>query len=328
MKLKRAYISGTGYYVPEKVLTNKDLEKMVDTSDEWIVTRTGIRERRIAAKNETSSTMGAEAAKMAIHDAGLKSKDIDMIITNTITPDMIFPSTSALIGDILDIRNIGVFDIEATCSGFIYGLSIARQYIMTGEYKNILLISSEILSRLTDWEDRNTCVLFGDAAAAAVISESHDKKELIATYLGGDGAYKDLLYLPAGGSLNPASIETVQNRMHFMKMKGNETFKVAVTKLCEASEEVLKKAGMDKSDVDLCIPHQANLRIIKMVQKTLGLPDEKVYINLHKYGNTSAATIPLALAEAVREGRIKKGDIILLTAFGGGLTWASALIRW
>ncbi|MBU1077968.1 MAG: ketoacyl-ACP synthase III [Spirochaetes bacterium] len=328
MKLKQAYIKGIGMYVPKKVLTNHDLEKMVDTSDEWITTRTGIKERHIAAKNETSSTMGAEAAKEAIKNAGLKPKDIDLIITNTITPDMPFPNTSALIANILGIKKAGVFDIEAACSGFIYGLSIAKQYIRTGEYKNILVISSEVLSRVTDWEDRNTCVLFGDAAAAAVVSESSGKSEIISIYLGGDGAYGDLLYLPGGGSLHPATEATVKNRMHYMKMKGNETFKVAVTKMSESALTILEKANIKKSDVDLLIPHQANMRIIKMVQKTLELSDDKVYINLQKYGNTSAATIPVALYEAVQEGRLKRGDNLILVAFGGGFTWASAAIRW
>ncbi len=328
MELKRAFIKGTGFYVPEKVLTNHDLEKMVDTSDEWITTRTGIKERHIAAENETSSTMGAEAAKMAIKDAGLVPDDINLIITNTITPDMPFPNTSALIGTILRIKDAGIFDIEAACSGFIYGISIANQYIRTGEYKNILVISSEVLSRVTDWEDRNTCVLFGDAAAAAVVSISDSESEIISTYLSGDGKYKDLLYMPGGGSLHPATEETVKNRLHYMKMKGNETFKVAVTMMSESALKSLDKAGLKKSEVDLLIPHQANMRIIKMVQKTLDLTDEQMYINLQKYGNTSAATVPLALAEAVREGRIKRGGNLVLAAFGGGFTWASAVIKW
>lgn len=328
MELKRAFIKGTGFYVPEKVLTNHDLEKMVDTSDEWITTRTGIKERHIAAENETSSTMGAEAAKMAIKDAGLVPDNIDLIITNTITPDMPFPNTSALIGTILGIKDAGIFDIEAACSGFIYGISIANQYIRTGEYKNILVISSEVLSRVTDWEDRNTCVLFGDAAAAAVVSVSDSESEIISTYLSGDGKYKDLLYMPGGGSLHPATEETVKNRLHYMKMKGNETFKVAVTMMSESALKSLDKAGLKKSEVDLLIPHQANMRIIKMVQKTLDLTDEQMYINLQKYGNTSAATVPLALAEAVREGRIKRGENLVLAAFGGGFTWASAVIKW
>jgi len=328
MEIKKAYISGTGFYVPEKIYTNKDLEKMVDTNDEWITTRTGIKERHIAAKDETSSSMGAEAAKMAIEAAGLKKTDIDMIITNTITPDMIFPSTSALIGDRLGIKGVGVLDIEAACSGFIYGISIANQYIKTGEYKNILVISSEVLSKVTDWTDRNTCVLFGDAAGAGIVSESTDKSEILATYLCGDGKYRDLLYIPAGGSQMPTSEDTVKNRMHYIRMKGNETFKVAVNMLSDAAEKILEKAEIKKSDIDLLIPHQANSRIIRMVQKKLGLPDEKVYINLDKYGNTSAATIPLALAQAVREGRIKKGDLLLFVAFGGGFTWASAALKW
>lgn len=326
--MKKACIRGVGFYAPERVLTNKDLEKMVDTSDEWITTRTGIKERHIAAPGETASVIGAKAARVAIENAGLKPRDIDLIITNTITPDMPFPNTSALIADILDIRHAGVFDIEAACSGFIYGLSIASQYIKTGEYNNVLVVSSEILSRITDWQDRSTCVLFGDGAGAAVVSESRSGSAILATSLGGDGAYRDLLYLPAGGSLHPATEETVKKRMHYMKMEGNATFKVAVTKMCEAAEGILKKAGIKKSEVSLLIPHQANLRIIKMVQKTLELPDEKVLVNLDRYGNTSAATIPIALAEAVSAGRINKGDILVFVAFGGGLTWASAVVRW
>lgn len=328
MELKRAFIKGTGFFVPKKIYTNKDLEKMVDTNDVWITTRTGIKERHIADENETTSTLGAEAGKMAIQDAGLKKNDIDMIITNTVTPDLVFPATSALIGEILNIKNVGIFDIEAACAGFIYSISIATQYIKTGEYKNILVISSETLSRITDWQDRNTCVLFGDAAGAAVVSESNTDSEIIATYLGGDGKYKDLLYMPAGGSQLPASEETVKNRMHFIKMKGNETFKIAVREMSNAALKGLEKANINKSDIKLLIPHQANIRIIKMVQKILELPDEKVYVNLHKYGNTSAATVPLALAEAVREGRIKRGDLLVLAAFGGGFTWGSAVLRW
>lgn len=326
--MKKAFISGVGRYIPKKVLTNHDLEKMVDTSDEWITTRTGIKERHIAGEKETTSTMGAIAAERAIENAGLKAKDIDFIITGTITPDMPFPNTSALIADKLGIRNAGVFDLEAACSGFIYGLSIAQQYIRTGEYKNVLVIASETLSRITDWQDRNTCVLFGDGAAAAVVSESHSKSEILSTYLGGDGAFADLLYLPAGGSLHPASEKTVQERLHYMKMKGNEVFKPASTKMSEAALHILEKAGLKKSDVNLLIPHQANLRIIKMVQKILELEDEKVFVNLDKYGNTSAATIPIALSEAWEQGKIRKGDVIMFVAFGGGFTWASALIRW
>ncbi|MBN1898304.1 MAG: ketoacyl-ACP synthase III [Spirochaetes bacterium] len=326
--LKHAYIAGTGYYVPKKVLTNKDLEKIVDTSDEWITTRTGIKERRIAAREETTSVIGAKAAKQALKAAGIKADELDLIITATITPDMPFPATSALIQNIIGACKAGVVDIEAACSGYIYAISMANQFIRTGEYKNILIVASEILSRITDWEDRNTCVLFGDAAGAAVIRESQSKSEIIAAYLGGDGAYKDLLYLPGGGSLNPVSKATIDKRLHYIKMKGNETFKVAVTQMSLSAEKVLEKAGMTKKDVSLLVPHQANLRIIQAVQKRLELPDDKVYINVNRYGNTSAATIAVAIAEAVQEGKVKKGDIILFVAFGGGFTWASALIRW
>ncbi|MDD5067709.1 MAG: ketoacyl-ACP synthase III [bacterium] len=326
--MKKAYIKGVGFYMPEKILTNKDLEKMVDTSDEWITSRSGIKERHIAAPQETTSTLGARAAKLAIENAHLKPKDIDLIITATISPDMVFPCTAALIADILDIRHAGVFDLEAACSGFIYGLSLANQYIKTGEYKNVLVVGSETLSRITDWQDRSTCVLFGEGAGAAVVSESHTESEIMATCLGGDGVYRDLLYMPAGGSLYPATEETVKKRMHYIKMEGNATFKVAVTKLSEASLNVLKKANLKKSDVDLLIPHQANIRIIKMVQKNLDLPDDKVLVNIHKYGNTSAATVPIALAEAVQEHKIKRGDILVFAAFGGGMTWASAAVKW
>jgi len=327
MNLKKSFIKGTGFYVPKKILTNHDLEKMVETSDEWITTRTGIKERRIAGDDETTASMGVEAAKMAIEDAGIKPEDIDVIITNTITPDMLMPNTSALIADKLNIKNIGVFDIEAACSGFLYGLSIANQFIKTGEYKNILVISSETLSRVTDWTDRNTCVLFGDGAAAVVVSISDNDSEILATHLGGDGAYKDLLYIPAGGSLLPASNETVNNHKHFVKMSGNEVFKIAINQMVDAAKKVLAKANVSQEDVSLLIPHQANIRIIKMVQRHLSLSDDKVFVNLQKYGNTSAATIPIALAEAVREGRLKRGDLLLMVAFGGGFTWASALVR-
>ncbi len=323
----KAYIRGVGHYTPEKVLTNYDLEKMVDTSDEWITTRTGIKERRIAADNETSSTMGAEAAKIAVKNAGITAEDIDLIITNTITPDMPFPNTSALIQTIIGAKNAGVFDIEAACTGFIYGLAIANQFIKTGEYKNILLISSETLSRITDWEDRNTCVLFGDGAGAVVVSRSEDDSEIIGTFLGGDGSYKELLYMPGGGSLHPATEESVKNKLHFIKMKGNETFKVAVTKMAESAEIILKKEGISADKIKLVIPHQANMRIMSAVVKRLGLPQEKLYSNIHKYGNTSAATIPIALSEAVQEGKIQKGDMILFVAFGGGFTWGAAVLK-
>ncbi len=324
----KAFIKGIGHYTPKKVLTNKDLEKMVDTSDEWITTRTGIKERRIAADDETSSTLGAAAAQMAIKNAGISAEDIDLIITNTITPDMPFPNTSALIQTIIGAKNAGVFDIEAACTGFIYGISIANQFIKTGEYKNILVISAEILTRITDWKDRNTCVLFGDGAGAVVVGRSETESEIIGTFLGGDGAYKDLLYMPGGGSLHPATEDTVKNRLHFIKMKGNETFKVAVTRMADSAEVILKKENISPDDISLVIPHQANMRIMSAVVKRLGLPPEKLFSNIHKYGNTSAATIPIALSEAVIADKIKKGDLVLFVAFGGGFTWGAAIIRY
>jgi len=329
MKLdNNSYIAGIGYYVPKKILTNFDLEKMVETSDEWITTRTGIKTRHIVEDNETSSMLGTEAAKKALLNANLKPEDIDFTIVATITPDMIFPSTAALISNNLGIHGKAVLDIEAACTGFIYGLSIADQFIKTGKYKNILVIAAETLSKITDWKDRNTCVLFGDGSGAAVVSVSKSESKIIDFYLGGDGAYKDLLYIEAGGSLHPASEETVRNRMHYMKMKGNETFKVAVTKMSECAKEILERNNIKQDEISLLIAHQANERIIRAVQKSLGLPDEKVYINLDKYGNTSAASIPIALAEAVEKKLIKRGDLILLVAFGGGLTWGSMLIKW
>jgi len=326
--LKKAYISGTGFYVPDKVLTNADLEKMVDTSDEWITTRTGIKERRIAEKDVTSSMIGAKAAEKALKNAKITPEEIDLIIGATITPDMVFPSTAALIQTEIGAKNAACFDLEAACSGFIYSLMVAKQFIATGEYKNILVVGTEVLSKITDWDDRNTCVLFGDGAGAAVISESNTESEIIANYLGADGSYKELLYMPGGGSLYPATEETVKNRLHYIKMRGNETYKVAVTKMTEAAEIVLEKAGIKKSDVAFLIPHQANVRIIQSVQKRLDLKDEQVIINLDKYGNTSGATIPIALAEAVEQGRIKRGDILVFVAFGGGLTWGASVIRW
>ena len=327
-ELKKACISGVGHYVPEKILTNADLEKMVDTSDEWIITRTGIKERHIAADNENSSDLGVAASKKAIEMAGISPDDIDLIICNTITPDMVFPATAALIQDKLQANNAGTIDIEAACTGFIYGLSIASQFIQTGKYKHVLVISAEVLSRITDWEDRNTCVLFGDGSGAAIVSEApeNSNSQLIDFYLRGAGKYKDILLLPAGGSAKPASMETVQNREHYMRMDGSATFKLAVTYMVESVENVLKAQNMSVEQVDWLIPHQANIRIMKMVAKRLGIPEEKVIINIEKYGNTSAATIPIAYSEFLENGKIKKGDTVVTVAFGGGMTWGANLL--
>lgn len=326
--MKRARITGTGSYVPKMVLTNFDLEHMVDTSDAWIIERTGIRERRIAGKDDAASDLAYEASIRALKSAGVKAKDIDLILIGTTTPDMIFPSTACILQDRLNASKAAALDISAACSGFIYSLSIADQFIRNGVYKIILVVGAEVLSRITDWQDRNTCVLFGDGAGAAVLQPSGDRRCIISTHLHSDGTLKDLLFLPGGGSRNPASNKSIEKRLHYIKMRGNETFKVAIRNLENVALEALNANNLKPSDIDLFIPHQANLRIIQAIAKRLNLPMDKVLINIDRYGNTSAASIPIALDEAVREGRIKEGDLILIEAFGGGLTWASALIKW
>ncbi len=324
----KAKITGIGRYVPEKILTNHDLEKMVETNDEWITQRTGIKQRHIAAPDETSSIMGAKAAAQAIEMAGIDKNDIGMILFNTITPDMVFPATAALVQDILQIEKTGTVDIEAACSGFLYGLGLANGLVISGMYKHVLVVSGETLSRITDWEDRTTCVLFGDGAGAAVVSASDDESGLIGFKLGGEGQYKDLLYIPAGGSLRPASHETVDGRLHYMKMNGNATFKIAVRTMGDLMAELLEEHGYKPDDLRWLIPHQANTRIISSVGERLGISPEKVFVNIAKYGNTSAATIPIALREIHESGQIKKGDLIGMVAFGGGMTWGAALMRW
>ncbi len=326
--MKKTRIIGTGSYVPKMVLTNFDLENMVDTSDEWIIERTGIRERRIAGKDEAASDLAYEASLRALKASGVKAKDIDLIILATTTPDMAFPSTACILQDRLNARKAVAFDISAACSGFIYALSIADQFIKEGTYKIVLIVGSEVLSRITDWSDRTTCVLFGDGAGAAVLQSSTDRRGIISVHLHSDGALKDLLFIPGGGSRNPASKRTIEKGLHYIKMKGNETFKIAVRNLEEAALEATKSNNLNASDIDLFIPHQANLRIIQAIAKRLDLSMDKVFVNIDRYGNTSAASIPIALDEAVSEGRLKEGDLILMEAFGGGLTWASALMRW
>lgn len=316
-----------GEYLPERVLTNADLEKMVDTSDEWITTRTGIKERRLCAKGEATSDLAIIAAKQALKDAKLKSYELDLIIVATITPDMSFPSVSCLVQNALGAKNAACFDISAACAGFVYGIVIAKQFITTSMYKNVLVVGAETLSAITDWQDRNTCVLFGDGAGAAVLSEVISGG-IISTYLGSDGSLSNLLMMPAGGSRNPATHDTVDKRLHFLKMEGNELFKVAVKSMTEAAQRVLKQAGIEFSDVDLVIPHQANARIIMAVAKKLGLSEDKIYFNIEKYGNMSSASTATALCEAVKEGRIKKGDVVLLDAFGAGLVCGACVIEW
>jgi 3-oxoacyl-[acyl-carrier-protein] synthase-3 len=328
MEVKKVGIVGVGKYLPRNVLTNADLEKMVDTSDEWIVTRTGIRERRVASENEATSDMAVKAAKSALKNANMNAEDLDLIIVASITPDMFFPSTACLVQHKLGARRVPAFDISVACSGFIYGLTIANQFIKGGIYKNALVVAAEKMSGITDWEDRSTCVLFGDGAGAAVLSRV-DEGGILGSSLGADGSYGDLLQLPAGGSRMPASIKTVENKLHTIKMEGNVLFKHAVKIMAEAALDVTERLGLDADDISLIIPHQANVRILHAVAKKLGVdPDEKLYLNIEKYGNMSAASSSVALAEAVEEGRINKGDIVLMDAFGGGLTWGALVFKW
>ncbi|MBI3313061.1 MAG: ketoacyl-ACP synthase III [Candidatus Omnitrophica bacterium] len=320
-------ISGLGAYIPEKILTNADLEKMVDTTDEWIQTRTGIRERHIAAKGQSASDLGLRAAQEALENAKLKATDLDLIIVATITPDMLFPSTACYLQHKLGAK-CGAFDMAAACSGFTYALSTADAYIRSGQYKNILVVGSEVLSGFIDWTDRSTCVLFGDGAGAAVVSRSTDGHGILATYLGSDGSQADILQLPAGGSMYPPTEETVKNKMHCLKMQGSEVFKVAVRTMELAVREVVSRGGMKVQDIDCFIPHQANMRILQAVAERLEIPMDKIFINVERYGNMSSASTIVAFYEAVKTGKIKKDSRVVLVAFGGGLTWASTLIHW
>lgn len=324
----RSRIIGTGSYVPEKVLTNYDLEKMVDTSHEWIMDRTGISERRIASDDEATSDLAYHASLSALKNAGIKPEDLDFIIVATITPDMLFPSTACLVQQKLGINGIFAFDISAACSGFVYALSVADNFIKSGLYRTGLVVGAEVLSRLVDWTDRSTCVLFGDGAGAVVLQAVSGENGIISTHLRSDGRLWDMLYVPGGGTRVPTSENMLNNKLQYIKMRGNELFKVAVNTMTEAAREVLKFNGLTSDDIKLFIPHQANLRIIQAVGKKLSTPMSKFMINLEKYGNTSAASIPIALYDAIAEGKIKEGDYIILDAFGGGLTWGASLIKW
>ena len=326
--MTRTKIVSTGSYLPEKVLTNFDLEKMVETSDQWITERTGIKERRIANGNQAASDLAYDASKVALGRADLNAEDIDLIITATVTGDMPFPSTACILQDKLGAKKAAAFDINAACSGFLYGLYVADSFIRSGMHKKILVVGTEVLSKITDWEDRTTCILFGDGAGAVIVEPTIEDRGILSMSINSDGSMWDLLHLPAGGSKIPASRESVDNKLHFIKMRGNETFKFAVRALEDLVIRILEENKLDPSQLSLLIPHQANLRIIQATADRLGLPMEKVLINIDKYGNTSAASIPIALDEALTTGRVKEGDYILLEAFGGGLTWASALIKW
>jgi 3-oxoacyl-[acyl-carrier-protein] synthase-3 len=321
-------ITGVGSYVPEKILTNADLEKMVETSDEWITSRTGIKERHIAAKDEFTSDMAAKAAQRAMKMAGVTASQIDLIIVATITPDMPFPATACLVQQKIGAKRAAAFDLEAACSGFIYGLEIGQQFIMSRTYDTVLVIGAEKLSAITDWTDRNTCVLFGDGAGAAILQSRENSHGLLTAVMGADGAKAGLLSMPGGGSACPASAATVAAKLHFLRMDGKETFKNAVQAMQSAATEVLKRCEIDITKIKCVIPHQANRRIIDVVGDRLGATPEQIFINLHKYGNTSAASVAIALDEAVAAKKIQRGDLVLLVVFGAGLTWGAAVIEW
>ena len=323
----KAGFLGTGSYLPEKEVTNFDLEKIVDTTDEWIQTRTGIKSRRFADENTATSDLAYQAAIKALEDAGIKAEDLNTIIVATITPDMSFPSTACILQDKLGAVNASAFDISAACSGFIYGVTLAKQFVESGLSKYVLVIGAETLSKITDFSDRNTCVLFGDGAGAAVIG-SVKEGGIKAVDLGANGAGGKFLTQPAGGSRMPASKETVENRLHYIKMDGSEVFKFAVRIMTKSSQKVIDLAQWSLEDLDYLIPHQANVRIIASAGKKLKLSDEKVHLNLDKFGNTSAASVAIALDEAVKEGKVKRGDKIVLVAFGGGLTWGALAVEY
>jgi 3-oxoacyl-[acyl-carrier-protein] synthase-3 len=325
--LPRAVIVGTGSYLPERILTNADLEKMVDTTDEWIVTRTGIRTRHIARDDETTSDMAAAAANRALEAAGVAPDAVDLILVATVTPDMLFPNTASLVQEKIGARRAYGFDIEAACSGFIYAMAAARNYIAAGEAETILVLGAEKLSMVTDWTDRGTCVLFGDGAGAVVVRRG-DSGGVLGSVMGSDGALADLLNIPAGGSRMPASAETVAKRMHSIRMVGNEVFKHAVRCMCDAGHRVVQKCGCTMDDVRWIVPHQANMRIIQAIASRVSGGMEKFCVNLDRVGNMSGASIPVALDEAVRAGKFARGDKVLFVAFGGGFTWGATLVEW
>ena len=321
-------IAGVGAYVPTKVLTNSELEEMVDTTDEWITTRTGIKERRIAAKDEFTSDLAANAALRAMKAAGVTGEQIDLLIIATITPDMVFPSTACLVQQKIGAHRAAAFDLEAACSGFIYGLEIAQQFIMSRTYDTVLVIGAEKLSSIVDWQDRNTCVLFGDGAGAAILQNRTTSHGLLTAVMGADGGKADLLHMPGGGSRCPATADSVSARLHYLRMEGKETFKHAVQAMINAAEEALRRCEVNITQIKCIIPHQANRRIIDAVGERLGATPGQLFVNLERYGNTSAASVAIALDEAVNSGRIQRGDLILLVVFGAGLTWGAAVIEW
>ena len=321
-------ITSVGSYVPARIMTNADLEKTVETTDEWIVTRTGIRERRIAAADEFTSDMAAKAARLAMDRAGISPEQIDLIIVATITPDMHFPATACLVQQKIGAHRAAAFDIEAACSGFIFGLEIGQQFIMSRTYDTVLVIGAEKLSSILNWKDRNTCVLFGDGAGAAILQNRPNAHGLLTACMGADGTKAELLSIPGGGSRCPTTPESLAGGLHYLRMDGKETFKSAVNAMCTAAQEALRRCEIDISQIKCLIPHQANRRIIDAVGERLGVKPEQVFVNLHKYGNTSAASVAIALDEAVQSGCVQRGDLVLLVVFGAGLTWGAAVIEW
>lgn len=328
MERPRSRISGTGRSLPERILTNHELESMVDTTDEWITTRTGIRERHIAREDECLSKFAAEAGRQALEMAGVKAEDLDLIILATVTGDQPIPATSCFVQEMLGAKKAAAFDIQAGCSGFIYALGVADQFIGSATYSNVLVVGCEVLSKFLDWKDRATCVLFGDGAGAVLLSAEQGRRGLLSTSLHADGSMAEFITLPGGGSKVPVSHGMIDQNLHTIKMKGNETFKIAVRSMESACREAISKAGLTPADVRWFVPHQANTRIINAVADRLGWPPEEIYLNIDRIGNTSAASIPIALDEMVRAGQVGENDILLFAAFGAGLTWGSALVRW
>jgi 3-oxoacyl-[acyl-carrier-protein] synthase-3 len=326
--LRTVSITGVGSYVPKRIVTNKDLEKMVDTTDEWITSRTGIRERRMAAPDEATSDMAAQAARKALDNAGVCAEEVDLIIVATITPDMPFPSTSCLVQQKLGAVRAAAFDIEAACSGFVYALDIASHFVQSHTYDTVLVIGAEKMTSVIDWTDRNTCVLFGDGAGAAVLQNRSHAHGLLVTCLGSDGGKASLLELPAGGSAIPATADSVKRGLHYLRMDGKETFKNAVNAMVGAAQEALARCNLAIDQIKCIIPHQANERIMTAVGERLGASDAQLFTNVEKYGNTSAASVAIALDEAVRADRVQSGDLVMLVVFGAGLTWAAAIIEW
>lgn len=326
--LRKAGIIGVGTYLPEKIVTNSDLEKVVDTTNEWIYSRTGIAERRVAKDDQATSDLAIIAAKKALEHAAIDAAEIDLIIVATITPDMIFPATASIIQEQLKAKKAAAFDLSAGCTGFVYALSVANQFVATGAYDKVLVIGAETLTRIVDWQDRKTCVLFGDGAGAVVVGPVNENEGFLSFVLGSDGSGAELLYMPAGGSRKPPSLETLSNKEHSLRMSGSDVFKFAVKIMGEAAAQALIKSGHKLEDIDFMIPHQANTRIIESAAKRLGLSMEKVFMNLDKYGNMSCASIPVALEEAYHNNLLKKGDLVVFVGFGAGLSWGACALKW